>query len=269
MPRYLFQGQADSSGQTGPTLQRLADKAEVDRIKRTSLESLFENVAPLALYSGEAEAALRPSFLGGTRKLSILEKMKSAGASDRQIFDALKMVFDGKGYNHFTNDALKLPPQGVDRVKPLSSVSNIDPKHSIGTYFRRDLADNLGGSVAVDRNWLPIMRANKVNINNKHTDLQRAESLGHELQHVYDMNVYNRSAGVSPSNISEAQRMQMTKLNQKANPGQGLNAEDVYYHNVGEIRGRLNGMLQTEPDKYQGLSSVFEGQKYNPDLIWE
>lgn len=269
MARYLFQGHRDSSGRIGPTLQRLADRAEVARVKRTTLETLFEIVAPMALYSGEAEAALRPAFLAGTRKTGLLEKMKSAGASDRQIFDALKMVFDGKGWNNYTDDALKLPAQGLDRTKPLSSVSNMDPNHSIGVRFKGDLPDNLGGYVGVDRNWLPLMRAKNVTINNKHTDLQRAESLGHELQHVYDMNVYNRPAGVSPSNISEAQLMQMTKLNQKNNPGQGLNAEDVYYHNIGEIRGRLNGLLQTDPQRFDGLASVFEGQKHNPDLYWE
>lgn len=269
MSRYLFQGHADSKGQHGPTLQKLADRAEFSNTKRQTLENLFETIAPLALYSNEAEAALYPMMLAGTRKNVILNKMKTAGATERQIFDALKLVFDGKGYNHFTDDALKLPKQGIDRVKPLWAISNIPKSQSIGVDFNTRLPDNIGGSVIRDPTWLPINRAKKININANLDDITRANSLGHELQHVLDMNVYNRSFGTNPSEITEKQRFLATKQHQKNYPGQSLSNEDLYYHNIGEMRGRLNGLLQTEPEKYQGLSSIFGEYKHNPDLYWE
>ena len=269
MPQYLYQGQKDSSGQTGPTLQRLADRFEFDSNKRKGLETLFETVAPMAMYSGDAEAALKPAFLSATRKGLILDKMKSAGASERQIYDALKLIFDGKGYNHFASDQLKLPPKGKNITKPAFALSNVSPKDSVGVRFKSDLPDNLGGFVSRDSSWFPINKANRITINSNLDDTQRANSFGHELQHVLDMNVHNRSYGTNPGNITEKQRFLATKQNQNVNPGQGLNQEDIYYHNLGEIRGRLNGLLNTEPEKYQGLSSVFEGQKYNPNLIWE
>lgn len=54
---YLYQGQLDSNYRAGPTLQKLADIAQHNRVKRETLESIFDVVAPLALTSTEAQAS--------------------------------------------------------------------------------------------------------------------------------------------------------------------------------------------------------------------
>lgn len=74
MPRYLFQGQQDSQGQSGPTLQRIADKAALQRTKREGLEALFDLVAPMAMYSPEAGA----SWAGVLSKTANLQKLEEA-----------------------------------------------------------------------------------------------------------------------------------------------------------------------------------------------
>jgi len=51
----------DSKGQAGPTLQRIADRAKVHKNIAGMLEAMFEGIAPLGMYSGEAEGAYIPS----------------------------------------------------------------------------------------------------------------------------------------------------------------------------------------------------------------
>ena len=51
----------DSKGRAGPTLQRIADKHKVHKNNTGMLESLFEAVAPVGMYSGDAEGAYLPS----------------------------------------------------------------------------------------------------------------------------------------------------------------------------------------------------------------
>lgn len=47
----------DSSGQAGPTLQKMADNDAIKKQRGAGLESLFGMIAPMALYSGDVEAA--------------------------------------------------------------------------------------------------------------------------------------------------------------------------------------------------------------------
>ena len=51
----------DSKGQAGPTLQRIADRAKVYKNNTGMLEALFDAIAPISMYSGNAEGAYIPS----------------------------------------------------------------------------------------------------------------------------------------------------------------------------------------------------------------
>lgn len=51
----------DSKGQAGPTLQRIADRAKVYKNNTGMLEALFDAIAPISMYSGNAEGAHIPS----------------------------------------------------------------------------------------------------------------------------------------------------------------------------------------------------------------
>ena len=59
--RNFQQRSVDSRGRAGPTLQRIADKHKVHKNNTGMLESLFEAVAPVGMYSGNAEGAYLPS----------------------------------------------------------------------------------------------------------------------------------------------------------------------------------------------------------------
>lgn len=51
----------DSAGRAGPTLQRIADEYKTKKNNAGLLEAAFENLAPLGMYSGDAEAIHLPS----------------------------------------------------------------------------------------------------------------------------------------------------------------------------------------------------------------
>lgn len=59
--RNFQQRSVDSKGRAGPTLQRIADKYKVHKNNTGMLESLFETLAPMGMYSGDAEGAYLPS----------------------------------------------------------------------------------------------------------------------------------------------------------------------------------------------------------------
>lgn len=59
--RNFQQRSVDSKGQAGPTLQRIADLHKTHKNNTGMLEFLFEALAPLGMYSGEAESAYIPS----------------------------------------------------------------------------------------------------------------------------------------------------------------------------------------------------------------
>lgn len=59
--RNFQQRSVDSKGRAGPTLQRIADKHKVHKNNTGMLESLFEALAPMGMYSSDAEGAYLPS----------------------------------------------------------------------------------------------------------------------------------------------------------------------------------------------------------------
>lgn len=59
--RNFQQRSVDSKGRAGPTLQRIADKYKTHKNNTGMLQSLFEAVAPMGMYSGDAEGAYIPS----------------------------------------------------------------------------------------------------------------------------------------------------------------------------------------------------------------
>ena len=59
--RNFQQRSVDSKGRAGPTLQRIADLHKTHKNNTGMLESLFEALAPLGMYSGEADSAYIPS----------------------------------------------------------------------------------------------------------------------------------------------------------------------------------------------------------------
>lgn len=93
MPRYLFQGQKDSVGQTGPTLQRIADRANFERSKREIAENVFEALSPLAAYSGEAQGALLfGKQISKDLNKNLAAKMDREGATQREIYNATGLL---------------------------------------------------------------------------------------------------------------------------------------------------------------------------------
>lgn len=97
------------------------------------------------------------------------------------------------------------------------------------------------------------------------------QTLFHERQHDWD-NLNRRSSGFSPDRVSDnmltSMNNLMTKYYPKASP---MDKNDVYRHNIGEARARLNALLETEPEAYQGLNSNFGyfGNRGFPSTVWK
>lgn len=114
MPRYLFQGNEDSAGRVGPTLQKLADRAEYSNFKRRTLENLFETAAPAALYSPEAEASWAGvlSKTANIKKLEEAQKLLAAGKTPQEVWKATGWGKspEGKWMYEISDDTAKLRP---------------------------------------------------------------------------------------------------------------------------------------------------------------
>lgn len=88
MARYLFQGTADSEGRQGPTLRRMADRAMLNKAKREALETAFDVVSPLSLYSPEAQATFVPaSAKYGLNVASKAARDLAKGMTAKDVFD--------------------------------------------------------------------------------------------------------------------------------------------------------------------------------------
>lgn len=99
-------------------------------------------------------------------------------------------------------------------------------------------------------------------------DIKR--SIYHELQHHHDF-ITGRSHGWNPVK-STPDVMEQFNKNLPANAP--FTPTNHYEHNIGEARGRLNAMLETNPEEYQNLSSIFRNPHDNiiraePARIWD
>lgn len=99
-------------------------------------------------------------------------------------------------------------------------------------------------------------------------DIKR--SIYHELQHHHDF-ITGRSHGWNPVK-STPEMMEQFNKNLPANAP--FTPTNHYEHNIGEARARLNAMLETNPEEYKNLSSIFHNPSDNitraePARIWD
>lgn len=284
MPNYLFQGQADSQGQLGPTLQKVADNAAFSKDKANALEGLFNAALPVGgsmmTYSPEAEAAIRP--LNSLQHNTLDKILKQGPVNERQLFEDHGIVKSGPySYGHFTPDNPKESWQNV--LKDLSN-SKTPSEMKLSDIF--DTQMPIGGNAVVrfapDSNVFnkgsmsksglvdgKMQHDNIINVNSAPNDKTKfTGTVQHELQHVLDY-LGGRSYGSNPSDYGTVGKLRAVLKNSKDVPSDFTNV-NRYYHNIGEVRARQNDMLNNEPGRYTDISSVFrtDGQPYHPHLLW-
>lgn len=111
----------DSSGRPGPTLQRIADEYKTRKNNAGLLEAVFENLAPLGMYSGNAEAIHLPSkTMTNARTLASLfqDWFKGGTPTINVPFDKwTDIIKSGKFKNQMELAGKEYPEAWKERIK--------------------------------------------------------------------------------------------------------------------------------------------------------
>ena len=247
-----------------PDESSVMNPASRDAYNSGELANLFSNLIP-----GKATMA---AGAGGILKMyknlpSALKESLMKGATKREMFDNHNAVWDGKDWYQFLKDDLKVPPKGFQGTTNIrESTNNLVP--SIGnvpvTYkqFPSTSWGRAGNGSDADT---------FVEINQGLSPWSKAETLGHELQHIYDPRYNGRSGGTTKAATPEATVQELKQLlsAKYTHPEFDYTPFDHYQHNRGEVRARLNALLNVDPNHYQGLESVFKKGQYYPEMLWE
>ena len=255
--------------------------------------NLIPGAAGLAATSGDAEALLSKANLSASEVNQIRSILKGGG-NLQDIFKQMKLarvlpISDdinklGEGWERFqstpfspfgtkllehlkkesldtnefrgilANEFLDNFPQG--RKTLISANPNLNDNTIYGQYYQPDVA-NKGRGVASFNSAAP------------RTLDQIKKTIFHELQHDHD-HLLGRTSGfsldkVTPDQVDEANKT-LSSLYENA---PSIRPFDVYTHNIGEARARLNAILETSPDEYKNLHSIFSNEGYRgyPNLI--
>jgi len=225
-----------------PNETSVMNPASGNAYRNSELASLFSDLIP-----GKAPLAVGAGILKKFHTIpSYLKESIANGRTARQLFDDHNVVKVGDDYFQFLKDDIKLPPKdyngGYYTIRDLTNglsknVSNIPVSF-----------EHMGGTT-----WGRAERFEdgryKLTINNGLSDLSKKETIAHEIQHPYDV-LYNNLGGGTTVARSNGSRTD-------------------YNHNLGEVRARLNALLNNDPDHYQGLQSVFYANEYDPRMLWE
>jgi len=282
MPRYLFQGGADSQGQLGPTKQKVQDRYNFQQEKAKALEPVMDVAMPFAAYSGDAQGAINPV---DPRLMMRIRELLGKGATERQIYEDLNAIRSGKnvwgthekdmpkdlshlfrqnkhGYQEYIGpDTMRL-----DQVLGGKSIARGDSPVN----FRRDMPANVRAEIVAGSGGVPHGMNVNVGRLQKNVD-DYVGPITHENNHLWDneLNLANpdlptRSVGVNASRLDPAYVKDLqTMLNQR------YDVYDHYLHNAGEVRGRQNEMLNMQPEKYEGISSMFSDERpLREQMLW-
>jgi hypothetical protein len=272
MPRYLFQGTADSAGHNGPTLQRLQDRALFNRGKANTLETLFDVASPLGMYSGEAHGRLGLPGISIAEK-QLLKKAIEGKASPQQILKDFNLFYDGKNWSRYTPDELSdlsnffAKKNKYGRLEDYAGPSSLSLgdviKNTPESYRNipvglKDLGMGKGGIAYPGSN-----PAIDINVRNGRNMREIADTIGHEGQHITEP--MGRSQGANPDDIPKylLDRAQKTV-------GREVSPLEMYYHNRGEIRAEGNSFLNRDADSFTNLADLFANKPHRFDerLLW-
>lgn len=199
-----------------------------------------------------------------------LKAMIGRGATAREIFEDLNAVHDGRNWNQFFKDDIKIPPKGYEGTLPMKTLTNnLFPNLGEVPVQFTSMPSTRWGSVGNDPSIRPSLANSGVQLNKSLSDIPKGEAVAHELQHLFDFNYTNRDFGTTskafdPDTVSEYQ----TYLRGKSkNPNLIYDNTTHYNHAVDEVRARLNGLLNVDPDHFQGLESVFKKGEYYPEML--
>lgn len=226
---------------------------------------------------------MRNIFRGGGNLQDVFKQMKLARVTP--IADNIDDL--GKGWERFTSTPITA--QGEAKLKqarnmasgyqanysrPVSEIVDNFPQGSkleVGAGVRtsrENLKDNTLAFYEKPYGSEPGYAMFNANTTRPFDDIKR--SVYHELQHHHDF-ITGRSHGWNPIK-STPDVMEQFNKNLPANAP--FTPTNHYEHNIGEARARLNAMLETNPEQYQNLSSIFRNPNDNilraePARIWD
>ena len=238
-------------------------QAATDLYNNSELTGILSNLFP-----GKAAIGMGAGILKGYKTLprSLMESI-GRGASARELFDEHNAVKVGDRYYQFLKDDIRLPE-----------------KNTTGSFTVGDLTNGLSGDIKnrrvdftpkPDNRWgasVPPMdgKPGYIQVNNRLSPWSQRETLAHEIQHPYDVH-YNLAGGgttmdaTSPEKVANLQQLLQSSAKYRDSV---YNQFDHYQHNKGEVRARLNALLNNDPDHYTGLESVFHKGQYFPEMLW-
>lgn len=289
MPQYLFQGQRDSGGNVGPTLQKMQDRARFARGKADLMEGAANVALPLGAalgtYSSPAEGAILKPDQISTKTIQDILTATKRGARPQDILRDFGMVYDGKNWQQYIPDqfnrsalsdlfASKTPFgtykdfKGGGQGMTLKDIITNAPKESrdVPLEFVNNpigKGTNFGGYYTPNREK-PIIG---LNVRDGRSLNEMLASLSHEGIHPYD-HAINRSHGANPDTIRH-ETLQL--LSGRAN--RPVDKVEAYRANSGERRAEMNAFITAEgPENWRGLQSMYDarygGAIADPKTFW-
>lgn len=247
--------------------------------------------------AGDAEAKLTKANLSSGELDQLLDILKKGGSLP-EIFKQMKLArvtpiqpnAPHLGWDRFTSE---MPDQaGLDKLESLLAnsrnwrtdipnkaqdfIKGLNPRDNLHVVASHDMPDL--GDIPKDnvKGYLYNAKApggpRQIYLNSGYNqDLKGyLQTMFHERQHDWD-GINNRSDGFNPKMMSDNMLKKLNEIHQKNYPKGGeLTKFNAYDHNIGEVRARLNSILETDPDAYQGLETPFHyfNKKAFPNSIW-
>jgi len=288
MPRYLYpDGKGlDSEGKAGPTLRKAYDRYMFNKEKARVGEMAMDAALPLGLTSTEAQGAILPASLGEMLKVGSAYRK---GATERQIFDDLGMVRSSKdSWGRFEPDMPKdlaslfsknkhgfYEYKGPEKLNYHDVFAAPNGVGNVPINMRKDMPANVFGELklpGVREGVYDPTKSIDLNVGRLRTIEDYLGTLGHEGQHLGDNGrglSHGYSVAAIPQDRADMVRQALIEGGRPKNIQYG--PMDHYLHNIGEVRGRQNDMLNMRPEQYDGLASVFKSENNSPmyeEAIW-
>lgn len=232
------------------------DKPTQEKMLRSGagLAGLFTKpIASLATYSPEAQAALLPASVIESK---LGRRALRAGISQEKLLQRKDLVHDGRGWNRYFYDdvetekvlkALREDDTSTSLLRNFFKHTTNDPRVRAvgGTAFRFDPNLQHQGQFVPSGSR---MASGSIDVNPNYPLRDIKNTMRHEKQHAID-DFLGRSSGASPDLY-------------------GMDS-DLYTHNMGEVRARLNAAIggirdgegipgkTLNPTRYEGLKDLF------------
>lgn len=245
-----------------PTVSSAVENASPMDFAKAGLGALF--------YSGDAEGAL---LTPTGRKADILARMKAATKADgskkytnENAWNRLNIAASGDEFipdNISPDLANILKNASIDRPVFMEDLASLDPRYAskirLADVSEKDLGPHVRGSVQGGTGGQGGQGTVQISPNFPQDEMRA--TLAHELQHLYDK-AGNRTSGTNDEYLNSIPGLVDLWGNSSKNiPLKEQVPWNMYQHNYGEVRARLNAMLNKKHEardrSYTKISDTF------------